>query len=153
MSFVCVLSPQRLILGGGGLFAAFPKAYAALMPAVYMPIGFMLIALIFRGVAFEFRFKASDKSRRIWDYSFHYGSLVATFCQGIVLGTFVQGIDVDPWPLIPKSPYRSNPAPTAIGRPSGCPWCWSWLDRYRPTGNALFGAFSSKPTRMSNWWW
>jgi cytochrome d ubiquinol oxidase subunit II len=84
-----------LILGGGGLFAAFPKAYAALMPAVYMPIGFMLIALIFRGVAFEFRFKASDEGRRIWDQAFHWGSVVATFSQGLVLGAVVQGITLD----------------------------------------------------------
>jgi cytochrome d ubiquinol oxidase subunit II len=83
-----------LILGGGGMFAAFPKAYAALMPAVYMPIGFMLIALIFRGVAFEFRFKASESGRRIWDQAFHWGSVVATFAQGLVLGSIVQGIDL-----------------------------------------------------------
>ena len=79
-----------LILGGGGLFAVFHLAYAILMPALYVPIIIMLIALIFRGVAFEFRFKA-ERSKRIWDYAFHYGSLVATFAQGIVLGAFVQG--------------------------------------------------------------
>jgi cytochrome bd ubiquinol oxidase subunit II len=84
-----------LILGGGGMFAAFPKAYAALMPAVYMPIGFMLIALIFRGVAFEFRFKASESGRRIWDQAFHWGSVIATFAQGLVLGSIVQGIDLE----------------------------------------------------------
>ena len=84
-----------LILGGGGLFAAFPKAYAALMPAVYMPIGFMLIALIFRGVAFEFRFKAHGSGRRIWDQAFHWGSVVATFSQGLVLGALVQGITLE----------------------------------------------------------
>ena len=83
-----------LVLGGGGLFAAFPLAYAILMPAFYIPIILMLLGLIFRGVAFEFRFKA-EKSRRLWDYSFHYGSLVATFMQGMVLGTFVQGVTVD----------------------------------------------------------
>jgi cytochrome d ubiquinol oxidase subunit II len=85
-----------LILGGGGLFAAFPKAYAALMPAVYMPIGFMLIALVFRGVAFEFRFKASSISgRRIWDQAFHWGSVVAAFAQGLILGAIVQGIELE----------------------------------------------------------
>ena len=84
-----------LVLGGGGLFAAFPLAYAILMPAFYIPIILMLLGLIFRGVAFEFRFKATGKSRRIWDYSFHFGSLVATFMQGMVLGTFVHGIAVD----------------------------------------------------------
>ena len=84
-----------LILGGGGLFAAFPKAYAALMPAVYMPIGFMLTALIFRGVAFEFRFKASGPMRRVWDQAFHWGSVVATFAQGLVLGALVDGITLE----------------------------------------------------------
>ena len=83
-----------LVLGGGGLFAAFPKAYAALMPAVYMPIGFMLTALIFRGVAFEFRFKAGGFMRRLWSQAFHLGSIVAAFAQGLVLGALVQGIDL-----------------------------------------------------------
>ena len=81
-----------LVLGGGGLFAVFPKAYAALMPAVYMPIGFMLTALIFRGVAFEFRFSSSGVLRRFWDQAFHWGSVVAAFSQGLVLGAMVQGI-------------------------------------------------------------
>ena len=83
-----------LILGGGGLFAVFHLAYAILMPALYVPLLVMLIALIFRGVAFEFRFKA-ETSKHLWDKSFHYGSLVATFAQGVVLGTFVQGFTVD----------------------------------------------------------
>jgi cytochrome d ubiquinol oxidase subunit II len=82
-----------LILGGGGLLAVFHLAYAMLMPALYVPLIVMLIALVFRGVAFEFRFKA-EKSKRLWDYSFHYGSLVATFAQGMVLGAFVQGFQV-----------------------------------------------------------
>jgi cytochrome d ubiquinol oxidase subunit II len=64
-----------------------------LMPALYVPILLMLIALVFRGVAFEFRFKA-ERSKRLWDYSFHYGSLVATFAQGVVLGAFVQGFEI-----------------------------------------------------------
>ena len=84
-----------LVLGGGGMFAAFPLAYAALMPAIYMPIGFMLIALIFRGVAFEFRFKAHGTGRRMWDQAFHWGSVVATFSQGLILGALVQGITLD----------------------------------------------------------
>jgi cytochrome d ubiquinol oxidase subunit II len=84
-----------LVLGGGGLFAAFPKAYAALMPAIYMPIGFMLTALIFRGVAFEFRARATGSGRRIWDQAFHWGSVVATFSQGLILGTIVQGVTLE----------------------------------------------------------
>jgi len=84
-----------LVLGGGGLFAAFPLAYAVLMPALYLPVIAMLLGLIFRGVAFEFRFKAGGKSRRIWDYAFHFGSLLAAFMQGVIIGTIVQGIRVE----------------------------------------------------------
>jgi cytochrome d ubiquinol oxidase subunit II len=83
-----------LVLGGGGLFAAFPLAYAILMPAFYIPVILMLLGLIFRGVAFEFRFKATGQSRRIWDYAFHFGSLGAAFMQGMILGAFVQGVEV-----------------------------------------------------------
>ncbi len=83
-----------LVLSGGGLFAAFPLAYAILMPALYLPVIFMLLGLIFRGVAFEFRFKAV-KSRRIWDYAFHFGSLLAAFMQGVIIGAFVQGVKVE----------------------------------------------------------
>ena len=84
-----------LILGGGGLFAAFPLAYAVVMPALYIPVILMLLGLVFRGVAFEFRFKASGHSRKLWDYAFHFGSLTAAFMQGMILGGFVQGIQVD----------------------------------------------------------
>lgn len=81
-----------LVLGGGGLFAAFPLAYAILMPAFYIPIILMLLGLIFRGVAFEFRFKAKQGTQKIWDYSFHFGSLIASFFQGLILGSYVEGI-------------------------------------------------------------
>ena len=84
-----------LVLGGGGLFVAFPVAYAILMPALYLPIMLMLMGLIFRGVAFEFRFKADEKDRKLWDISFHAGSLLAAFMQGVVLGNFIQGVEVD----------------------------------------------------------
>ena len=84
-----------LVLGGGGLFAAFPVAYAILMPALYLPIILMLIGLIFRGVAFEFRFKTQGKDRKLWDVSFHAGSLLAAFMQGLILGNFVQGVTVE----------------------------------------------------------
>lgn len=84
-----------LVLGGGGLFAAFPLAYAILMPAFYIPVILMLLGLIFRGVAFEFRFKASGRSRRIWDYAFHFGSLAASFMQGMILGAFVRGVEIE----------------------------------------------------------
>ena len=83
-----------LVLGGAGLFAAFPLAYAVILPALYLPLSAMLIALIFRGVAFEFRFKATS-GRHLWDLSFHGGSLVATFMQGAALGAFIQGFKVE----------------------------------------------------------
>jgi cytochrome d ubiquinol oxidase subunit II len=84
-----------LVLGGGGLFAVFPLAYAILLPALYMPLTLMLLALIFRGVAFEMRFRArNDGERRAWDAAFMGGSYVAAFCQGVALGAFVQGIKV-----------------------------------------------------------
>ena len=84
-----------LVLGGGGLFAAFPLAYATLMPAMYLPIGFMLVALIFRGVAFEFRAKAGASGKRFWTAAFAIGSLAAGLSQGLVLGGFLQGITVE----------------------------------------------------------
>lgn len=82
-----------LVLGGGGLFAAFPLAYSIVMPGLYIPVILMLLCLIFRGVAFEFRFK-SDRSRPLWDYAFHFGSLGAAFAQGLILGGIVQGLEV-----------------------------------------------------------
>jgi cytochrome d ubiquinol oxidase subunit II len=81
-----------LVLGGGGLFAAFPKAYAALMPALYIPILMMLMALIFRGVAFEFRLRGRARGKRFWTGAFIGGSITATIAQGLVLGGFIQGI-------------------------------------------------------------
>jgi cytochrome d ubiquinol oxidase subunit II len=81
-----------LILGGGGLMAAFPVAFAVVMPALYAPITIMLLGLVFRGVAFEFRWRAQRK--RLWDWSFTAGSLAAALAQGIALGALVQGIPV-----------------------------------------------------------
>lgn len=79
-----------LVFGAAALYAAFPIAYGILLPTLYMPIMILLIALIFRGVAFEFRFKA-HKSQFIWDIAFAAGSILAAFIQGIILGTFVKG--------------------------------------------------------------
>ena len=81
-----------LVLGGGGLMAAFPVAYAVVMTALYAPLIAMLLALIFRGVAFEFRWRAERK--QLWDRAFAGGSLMATFAQGVALGALVQGIPV-----------------------------------------------------------
>jgi cytochrome d ubiquinol oxidase subunit II len=83
-----------LVLGSVGLLAAFPLAFAIIVPAVYFPIAIMLIALVFRGVAFEFRFRDSEH-KGFWDHGFAYGSTVATLAQGIVLGAFIQGFKVD----------------------------------------------------------
>ena len=83
-----------LVLGGAGLFAAFPLAYAVILPGTYLPLIIMLLGLIFRGVAFEFRFKAHHR-RHLWDKAFHYGSLAATIAQGMVLGAFIQGFEVE----------------------------------------------------------
>ena len=85
-----------LILGGGGLLAVFPLAYSALMPALYLPVSFMLIALIFRGVAFEFRHHGVSQGKRFWTGAFFCGSLGAALAQGIILGGFIQGIKTDP---------------------------------------------------------
>lgn len=82
-----------LVLGGAGLLAAFPKAYAFILPALYLPIILFLFGLILRGVAFEFRFKAT-RYQHLWDLSFSVGSLLATFMQGIVLGRFVEGFPI-----------------------------------------------------------
>jgi cytochrome d ubiquinol oxidase subunit II len=82
-----------LVLGGGGLWVAFPQAYAVIMPALYLPIIVMLLALIFRGVSFEFRF-ASKPRHELWDFAFAAGSILAAFAQGVVLGGVVQGITV-----------------------------------------------------------
>jgi cytochrome d ubiquinol oxidase subunit II len=83
-----------LVLGGGGLFAAFPLAYALVLPALYAPITAMLLALIFRGVAFEFRWR-TERWRGVWDVAFIGGSAMAALSQGIALGGLLQGIEVD----------------------------------------------------------
>ena len=84
-----------LVLGGGGLLAVFPLAYAIIMPALYPTIIAMLLALVFRGVAFEFRFRAiTRRARRAWDFAFFGGSVVAALSQGLTLGGLLQGIKV-----------------------------------------------------------
>lgn len=83
-----------LVLGGAGLLAAFPLAYAVILSAFYLPLILMLVGLIFRGVAFEFRFKARAGKRRLWDAAFIGGSITATFFQGVTLGAFLNGLRV-----------------------------------------------------------
>src|SRR5262245_23084152 len=83
-----------LVLGGGGLLVAFPHAYAVVMPALYLPVIVMLLGLIFRGVAFEFR-TVADASKKYWTFAFAAGSTLAAFCQGLILGGLIQGIKVE----------------------------------------------------------
>src|SRR5262249_44032947 len=83
-----------LVMGGLALLAAFPLAFAILIPALYFPILVMLLALVFRGVAFEFRFRDAER-KTFWDRGFFYGSLIATMAQGMMLGAFIQGFKVE----------------------------------------------------------
>ena len=82
-----------LVLGGAGLFVAFPRAYAVIMPAFYLPVIVMLLALVFRGIAFEFRTVSHSKSG--WSWAFVVGSTLAAFAQGVILGGMIQGIKVE----------------------------------------------------------
>ena len=81
-----------LVLGGAGLLAAFPRAYALVLSSLYLPVLAMLLGLIFRGVAFEFRFKGRGVARTAWGVAFFLGSLVAAFSQGVILGALVSGL-------------------------------------------------------------
>jgi cytochrome d ubiquinol oxidase subunit II len=83
-----------LVLGGAGMMVAFPLAYSIILPALYLPVIIMLLALVFRGVAFEFRW-IGVTSKPHWTFAFAAGSAVAAFCQGVVLGGLVQGIKVE----------------------------------------------------------
>jgi hypothetical protein len=83
-----------LVLGGAGMMVAFPLAYSIILPALYLPVIFMLLALIFRGVAFEFRW-IGVTSKRHWSFAFVAGSTLAAFCQGLILGGLIQGIKVE----------------------------------------------------------
>ena len=111
-----------LVLGGGGLFAVFPLAYSIIMPALYAPILAMLLALVFRGVAFEYRWK-TRAGKFFWDGSFAGGSACAAFAQGVALGALVQGIPVE-------------------GRAYAGGW-WDWLTPFSMlTGVALVVAYA-----------
>lgn len=115
-----------LVLGGGGLLAAFPMAYAIVLPALYAPLIAMLLGLVLRGVAFEFRFR-DPRHRAAWDIAFTLGSAGATFAQGVALGALLQGI-------------------TVTGRAYGGGW-WEWASWFSLltgvsllVGYALLGA-------------
>jgi cytochrome d ubiquinol oxidase subunit II len=110
-----------LVLGGGGLMAAFPLAYSVLMPALYTPMIVMLLGLVFRGVAFEFRWR-SRRERNLWDIAFAGGSMLATLAQGVALGAILQGVNVN-------------------GRHYGGGW-WDWLTPFSIlTGFALVAGY------------
>jgi cytochrome d ubiquinol oxidase subunit II len=83
-----------LVLGGAGMMVAFPLAYSIILPALYLPVIVMLLALVFRGVAFEFRW-IGVTSKRHWTFAFAAGSALAAFCQGLILGGLIQGINVE----------------------------------------------------------
>ena len=83
-----------LALGGAALMAAFPLAYSVILSALYLPIVLMLGGLIWRGVAFEFRFKADEAHKPFWDKAFAWGSYIATLSQGVALGAFINGFEV-----------------------------------------------------------
>jgi cytochrome d ubiquinol oxidase subunit II len=83
-----------LVLGGAGLMAAFPLAYSIVLSALFLPLMLMLVGLVFRGVAFEFRSKTAEGERRIWDLSFSLGSFAATFFQGVTLGAYLDGVTI-----------------------------------------------------------
>ena len=84
-----------LVLGGAAMLAAFPMAYAVILSALYLPLMLMLAGLIWRGVAFEFRFKADEGHKAFWDKAFIWGSYIATFSQGLALGGFINGFKVE----------------------------------------------------------
>ena len=83
-----------LVLGGAGLYGAFPVVYSTLLPANYLPLILMVVGLIFRGAAFELRVK-SKRTQALWDLAFISGSALAAFCQGVVLGSLLQGIRIE----------------------------------------------------------
>ena len=103
-----------LVFGGAMLYGAFPKVYGLLLPILYMPIMLMLIALIFRGVSFEFRFKAK-KSKSIWNWTFSISSVAATFFQGVILGAFVQGFSINESSMTINNPDWLTPFSLCTG--------------------------------------
>ncbi|MFM6933060.1 MAG: cytochrome d ubiquinol oxidase subunit II [Novosphingobium sp.] len=120
-----------LVLGGGGLLAAFPLAYAIILPALYAPLMAMLLGLVLRGVAFEFRWR-DTRHRALWDVAFTGGSVIATFAQGVTLGALLQGI-------------------TVTGRSYGGGW-WEWLSPFSIlTGLGLVAGYALLGACWLNW--
>ena len=120
-----------LVLGGGGLLAAFPLAYAIILPALYAPLIAMLLGLVLRGVAFEFRWR-DPRHRALWDLAFTLGSAVATFAQGVTLGALLQGITIE-------------------GRAYAGGW-WEWLSPFSLlTGAGLMVGYALLGACWLNW--
>jgi cytochrome bd ubiquinol oxidase subunit II len=120
-----------LVLGGGGLLAAFPLAYAIILPALYAPLIAMLLGLVLRGVAFEFRWR-DPAHREVWDRAFTGGSIIATFAQGITLGALLQGITIE-------------------GRAYAGGW-WEWLSPFSVlTGLGLIIGYALLGACWLNW--
>jgi len=117
-----------LVLGGAGLYGVFPVAYSTLLPSVYLPVIGMLCGLIFRGVAFEIRAKAR-RTQDLWDLAFIMGSVTATFCQGLILGTLLQGIKIvdgkfagDPFAWVSPFPVFCGLGLLVTYATLGCGW-------------------------------
>jgi len=137
-----------LVFGGVVLFVAFPSVYAYVLSNLYIPIILMLIALIFRGVAFEFRFKA-DSSQKWWDLSFSLGSTVATFCQGIVLGALVGDMSsTKPMdaPLVWLTPFSLFTGVALVSGYALLGACWL----IRKTENGLLARVKTLARRLMN---
>ncbi|PTX04416.1 cytochrome d ubiquinol oxidase subunit II [Achromobacter mucicolens] len=118
-----------LVLGGAGLMAEFPLAYSVILSALHLPLVFMLLGLIFRGVAFEFRIKADAHHRPLWDRAFVLGSVCATFFQGVTLGAYLEGIPVvgraysgGPWDWISPFSVFTGAGLVAAYALLGCTW-------------------------------
>jgi cytochrome bd ubiquinol oxidase subunit II len=82
-----------LVLGIGILLVAFPVAHGMILGALYLPVAAMLVGLLFRGVAFEFRMKAEGWHRELWNSLFWFGSFLASLAQGIMLGRYITGFE------------------------------------------------------------
>lgn len=140
-----------LVFGGTLLIGAFPVAYATLLPAFYVPIVLMLLALVFRGIAFEFRFRA-ERHRRLWDWAFSAGSTIATFCQGMVLGAFIDGIDVADGKFAGSSLdfFGAFPVLCGIGLIAGYALLGAtWLILKTDGGTGAFGRTAARPALIA----
>ncbi|KMK66381.1 cytochrome oxidase subunit II [Puniceibacterium sp. IMCC21224] len=82
-----------LVLAIGLLLVAFPAAHGDILTALYLPVALMLMGLILRGVAFEFRAKAPERWKPLWNHAFFTGSLITALCQGLMLGMYIMGLD------------------------------------------------------------